>query len=817
MITKHIRRAKPGNVKALIAYMLKGMPDEPDEEQLALLEDEDQLWYTRATNMGLEKDYDPVLAAAIMAATQAQNTRAKKDLTYHLVVSFREGEHPTAEQLEDVEQTLADAIGLGEHHRVSALHTDTANWHLHIAISRVHPETTLVVERYRDYDHLDKARAGLEERHGFEIDNRIDRSSGDVGQGKKKAVVADIEAHTGIQTFYSWLQAPEQSDRLAEIRKTAKTWPDVHGALAGFGLSLRPRGAGLVVTDGSVFGKASEIGAGWSKKQLESDFGPFEAPVAHAELVDQVEGHPEAVVDAARLDEIRQDAKTWEDVHAGLEGMGLSLLPHGNDLMVSDGEVFDDAGIMGGAWAKSQLVADFGAFESPAPDDTGLGGQVKGRPHASTDAMHLTEIRQAAKTWDDVHAWLEDMGLSLKPTDAGLMVSDGAVFDDTGVMGSEWTKDRLEADLGPYAAAGDEASTYRALPLAGAESPLWQEYQKEREAGKGTSGLRRQRKQAIYQAYRELSDDLFRSPYLDYDQRQRRMSEMGLNRAQKLQEVDEQIPGARPRTWVEFLADHAIQGNMEALSLLRERKRKADEKSQGTPGLYVTVVSQTQAVAYTPEFGTPFKVTKSGAVMYRPNGRGGPGFIDHGDKVTVSGNMRIGVANGIEYAARKWAGQSLIVEGSDEWRHHVVHCAVAYGVDVTFNDPLLQRLKGILVEQSRHWHTAGAAKTVREINAQAAAQKIDEWIQQRNATGQRVADYVPIELFDRKRFDGVYSGTRDCGDGHYVALVQKDDVMMAIPISEYQRRRWRQQSQGDDVHVNGKGQLVTSIRSERSK
>ena len=85
---------------------------------------------------------EPGAAVIEIEAAQGQNRRSKADKTYHLVASFPEGERPTDAQLDAIEQRLCDAIGLGEHQRLSALHTDTAHVHLHIAINKVHPETS---------------------------------------------------------------------------------------------------------------------------------------------------------------------------------------------------------------------------------------------------------------------------------------------------------------------------------------------------------------------------------------------------------------------------------------------------------------------------------------------------------------------------------------------------------------------------------------------------------------------------------------------------------------------------------------------------
>ena len=64
--------------------------------------------------------------------TQVQNTRAESDKTYHLIVSFR-GDEPDETTLNAIEARICGALGYGDHQRVSAVHHDTDNLHIHIA------------------------------------------------------------------------------------------------------------------------------------------------------------------------------------------------------------------------------------------------------------------------------------------------------------------------------------------------------------------------------------------------------------------------------------------------------------------------------------------------------------------------------------------------------------------------------------------------------------------------------------------------------------------------------------------------------------
>lgn len=79
-------------------------------------------------------------AALEIMVTQAFNRRATSDKTYHVIVSFRAGEVPDAKTLQAIEARLCEGLGFGEHQRVSAVHYDTDNLHVHIAINKIHPQ-----------------------------------------------------------------------------------------------------------------------------------------------------------------------------------------------------------------------------------------------------------------------------------------------------------------------------------------------------------------------------------------------------------------------------------------------------------------------------------------------------------------------------------------------------------------------------------------------------------------------------------------------------------------------------------------------------
>ncbi|MFC4620740.1 TraI/MobA(P) family conjugative relaxase [Comamonas nitrativorans] len=200
-------------------------------------------------------------------ATQHTNTRAKSDKTYHLIVSFRAGEQPDADTLRAVEERICAGLGYGEHQRISAVHNDTDNLHIHIAINKIHPTRHTIHEPY--YPHLALADLceTLERDYGLEADNHRPQQRGAASRA------ADMERHAGVESLVGWIKR----ECLDDI-KAAQSWTELHQVMRDNGLEITPRGNGLVIrADDGMMVKPSTLARDLSKPALEKRLGAFEA------------------------------------------------------------------------------------------------------------------------------------------------------------------------------------------------------------------------------------------------------------------------------------------------------------------------------------------------------------------------------------------------------------------------------------------------------------------------------------------------------------------------------------------------------------
>ncbi|MDX6018613.1 TraI/MobA(P) family conjugative relaxase [Shewanella indica] len=206
-------------------------------------------------------------------ATQHINKRAKGDKTFHLLVSFRAGENPGADTLKEIEERICAGLGYDEHQRVSAVHHDTDNLHIHIAINKIHPTRNTMHEPFQSYRTLGELCAVTERDYGLEQDNHTPART--IAEGR----AADMERHAGVDSLLGWIKR----ECLDEIRG-AQSWVALRQVMRENGLELRQRANGFVIEagDGTMI-KASTVARDLSKPRLEERLGAFEPSPEQAE------------------------------------------------------------------------------------------------------------------------------------------------------------------------------------------------------------------------------------------------------------------------------------------------------------------------------------------------------------------------------------------------------------------------------------------------------------------------------------------------------------------------------------------------------
>lgn len=266
IVKKVIFKKHKSNFKALSEYILDVKNDGAKVLFEYMLDQNNGMEKVEAynfSNCSFENQEDNI---AEILNTQALNTTSKQDKTMHLVVSFQEDEHPSFEVMKSIEIELMKALGMEKHQRLSVVHSNTNNLHMHIAVNKVDPDTMKVKNPYNDVKILQETAIKLERKFGLKIDNHI--SSNDKGQNK-------YNKHTMSCDFETWVKTKLNAEVSMLLAANKTTFQDLRRCLAKYDLEFRERRKGFVISSKSekLFCKASSVHRELSKQALEKRFG----------------------------------------------------------------------------------------------------------------------------------------------------------------------------------------------------------------------------------------------------------------------------------------------------------------------------------------------------------------------------------------------------------------------------------------------------------------------------------------------------------------------------------------------------------------
>lgn len=298
-------------------------------------------------------------------AERAKFKRANTDPVFHYILSWPESECPRPEQIQDCVIYSLASLGLKGHQYLSAIHTDTDNLHVHVAVNRVHPETLRLNGLSFHIDKLHKACRELEIKHGFSPTN------GCFVQNENKQV---IRRSTWDKEHLSAWRAPHKQTLREYVQTTVvenislsevSSWAQLHQELARAGLYLTVKDESVSVHDGwdstrkpvlfsaqdtvfnlsgltktlgiyspvaqDVFSQVSYVGR-YDPEKIFTPPKPYRMKEKYS-LPDYVQEH--VLPELAKLDAHRSQHST-DDVHALFARQGLYLQMVNNDLVICD-------------------------------------------------------------------------------------------------------------------------------------------------------------------------------------------------------------------------------------------------------------------------------------------------------------------------------------------------------------------------------------------------------------------------------------------------------------------------------------------------
>jgi hypothetical protein len=229
---------------------------------------------------------NPRVQAREMAAL-AQDAPRSKDPIAHYVISWKEHEQPTPKQIDQAVEIFLEKMELTEHQTIYALHQDTDNAHLHIAVNRVHPDTLKVIRPNNGFDikAAHQAIAKIEHVQGWQREAKgcyqvaengnIERSHQSDQNRRPGQKARDFEQRTGEKSAQRIA-----IERAAQIIRDAQQWQQIHHQLAAEGMKYQKKGSGAIITVGDTVIKASSADRGAALGKLEKRLGGYEPPTA---------------------------------------------------------------------------------------------------------------------------------------------------------------------------------------------------------------------------------------------------------------------------------------------------------------------------------------------------------------------------------------------------------------------------------------------------------------------------------------------------------------------------------------------------------
>ena len=200
-----------------------------------------------------------------MLSVQRDNRLAEGNKTYHFLFSFPTGEEPDEKTLREIEEAFCKRLGFEEHQRISVIHRDTDNLHVHVAVNKIHPKTKKMKTPYYDYFTFSRLAADIEKKYNLKSTNHEHKKK--LSENK----VQNMEAHRGEQSFCHFMR-----QNLEDLKK-AQSWQEFHALLKEHGVELQRRGNGFIFKSGDgICLKASTVDRSFSKAALEKRFGSFE-------------------------------------------------------------------------------------------------------------------------------------------------------------------------------------------------------------------------------------------------------------------------------------------------------------------------------------------------------------------------------------------------------------------------------------------------------------------------------------------------------------------------------------------------------------
>jgi hypothetical protein len=233
----------------------------------------------------------------------------------HLLLSWRENENPTTEQVEEAVKITLDEMNLSQCQAVYALHQNTDNMHLHICVNRIDPETTKAITPAKGWTRraMEQAARRIEHAQDWQTENNTWSEINERGEVVRKPYstensipqkVQDMENLTGEQSVIRKAQ-----NVLKDKFKGVSTWEDFYNLLSLNGMKYQKKGSGAVITVDNVTVKASDVSRNLALSKIEKQLGPYREIGHHAQAIYEAKSKTHF---PQPLDDTNRNSENWD-------------------------------------------------------------------------------------------------------------------------------------------------------------------------------------------------------------------------------------------------------------------------------------------------------------------------------------------------------------------------------------------------------------------------------------------------------------------------------------------------------------------------
>ena len=146
MIAKKVKStgggSKKGKISRLVDYITKEEKDKNIDKQ------QNKVDYYGSRGFICD---DLISQKAEMIALASDAPKCTNPIT-HWVMSWQENERPSCDQVDQAIDILLEELDMADRQVIYAAHQDTDNYHVHIVINRVHPDTLKAPNNFRDVE-----------------------------------------------------------------------------------------------------------------------------------------------------------------------------------------------------------------------------------------------------------------------------------------------------------------------------------------------------------------------------------------------------------------------------------------------------------------------------------------------------------------------------------------------------------------------------------------------------------------------------------------------------------------------------------------